>query len=91
MIIFLLTASISDIYKIGERLGQGSFGIVYEAVRKRDSLTCALKRIGLPAEEKRIAKLQKEANALYDLEHRHIVKIFMPTYKFKEGLEGLYL
>ena len=84
--------SIDEVYLLElPPLGQGSFGIVYSATRKKDQMKCALKRIALPVEERKKRKFEKESRALYHLRHKHIVKSFMPTYTFKEGPAGKFL
>ena len=77
--------SIKDVYQLEGTLGQGSFGIVYRAIRKEDGMVCAVKRIALPIDERKKAKFEKEAKTLNGLDHKHIVKSFSPTYRFEEG------
>ena len=82
----IATESITDIYEVGDLLGSGSFGTVRIARRKKDGQEYAIKRIQLPADEKKRCAVEREANALYNLKHEHIVNIHFPTYTFKEGL-----
>ena len=67
--------SIKDVYDLKELLGQGSFGIVYRAIRKEDGLICAVKRIALPVDTQKKLKKEREAKTLYNLDHKHIVKM----------------
>ena len=78
--------SIQDIYDVGELLGQGNFGGVYIARKKVDNLQYAIKRIPLPFEQNKSSIAEREANALYSLQHENIVTIYKPLYTFKEGL-----
>ena len=41
-------------------------------------------------DERKKAKFEKEAKALCELNHGHIVKLYLPTYRFREGPEGKY-
>ena len=83
--ILFFSASIKDVYHLKELLGQGSFGIVYRAIRKEDGLICALKKIALPVDEQKMLKKEREAKTLYNLHHKNIIKCFPPTYRFEEG------
>ena len=63
---------------------------MYRVTRKKDGLKFAVKRIALPVDERKKAKFEKEAKALCELNHGHIVKLYLPTYRFREGPEGKY-
>ncbi|CAL8122921.1 unnamed protein product [Orchesella dallaii] len=59
-----------------ECLGRGGFGVVFEAKKKIDDRTYAVKRIALPHREKAQARVKREVIALAQLDHRHIVRYF---------------
>ena len=83
--IVIFSGCIKDIYHLESPLGQGSFGtVVYSATRIVDGLRCALKRIPLPLDVQKRTKFEREAKILHEFDHKHIVKLFLPTYQFKE-------
>jgi serine/threonine protein kinase len=61
-------------YRLGNRIGSGGFGEVYDAVREDDGTTCAIKRLQSEDEEE-IARFRREVRIQARLQHRHIVPI----------------
>ena len=62
-------------YTLGEKLGQGAFGVVYRAKRKRDGLACVIKQVEtrrLSAQQK--AEARNEVRLLRALDHPHVVR-----------------
>lgn len=57
-------------------LGQGAFGLVFEARKRIDQKYYAVKRIKLPSDEEARAKVMREVTALAELNHRNIVRYF---------------
>lgn len=57
-------------------LGRGGFGVVFEAKKKIDDQTYAVKRITLPDREKARVRVMREVKALAQLGHRNIVRYF---------------
>lgn len=58
------------------RLGRGGFGVVFEARNNIDNCSYAVKRITLPRKKERHERVLREARALANLEHPHIVRYF---------------
>lgn len=64
-----------DKYKKIEKIGEGTYGVVYKAKDKDDN-TYALKKIRLQAEEEGIPSTAiREISLLKELHHRNIVKL----------------
>jgi serine/threonine-protein kinase len=65
-------------YRVGERLGAGGMGAVYEAFDEREAAVVALKvihpRQSLEPEYRE--RLRLEGRAMVELEHPHIVRVF---------------
>mmetsp|Transcript_17930 Transcript_17930/g.52414 ORF Transcript_17930/g.52414 Transcript_17930/m.52414 type:complete len:888 (-) Transcript_17930:118-2781(-) len=67
-------------YSVNRSVGKGRFSVVYYALRKRDMLACALKKITLtsgqnPSKEKVSAtKCLKEVGLLRSLQHPNIIR-----------------
>ena len=63
-------------YQKQEKLGEGTYGVVYKAIDKRDGETVALKRIRLDQEEEGIPPTSiREISILKELNHPNIVKL----------------
>jgi cyclin-dependent kinase len=64
-----------DKYKKIEKIGEGTYGVVYKAKDKDDN-SYALKKIRLQAEEEGIPSTAiREISLLKELQHRNIVKL----------------
>ena len=64
-----------DKYKKIEKIGEGTYGVVYKAKDKDDNIY-ALKKIRLQAEEEGIPSTAiREISLLKELQHRNIVKL----------------
>ncbi|KDE07893.1 STE/STE11/CDC15 protein kinase [Microbotryum lychnidis-dioicae p1A1 Lamole] len=62
-------------YKLGEKLGQGSFGSVYRALNWHTGETCAVKQIGLTNIPKaQLPDIMSEIDLLKNLHHPNIVQ-----------------
>ncbi|CAH2054259.1 unnamed protein product, partial [Iphiclides podalirius] len=57
-------------------LGQGGFGVVFEARNNIDHCSYAVKRITLPRRESKRERVLREVRALAKLEHENIVRYF---------------
>ena len=57
-------------------LGKGGFGVVFQARRKFDERSYAIKRIRLPSKPESREKVMREVKALANLEHSNIVRYF---------------
>lgn len=58
-----------------ELIGQGGMGVVYKAIDRRLSIPVAIKLLGFHNDELAAKRLQKEAQALAELQHPNIVKV----------------
>lgn len=65
-------------YQLGARLGRGGMGIVYQATDTRLNRLVALKllRSGTEADDRQRRRFAREAEAIAQLEHPHIVPIY---------------
>jgi WD40 repeat protein/serine/threonine protein kinase len=65
-------------YQVQEKIGQGAMGIVYRAVQLHLQRVVALKviRAGAEATPEELARFRREAEAVAQLQHPHIVQIF---------------
>lgn len=70
-------ALVAGEYELGEQLGVGGTGAVWEARRKRDGMLVALKvlRAGAASDSRASDRLQREAEALGLAWHPHVVRI----------------
>ncbi|XP_037315463.1 serine/threonine-protein kinase 33-like [Pungitius pungitius] len=69
-------ADLRDIYTFGRQLGQGSFGVVYEATHIETQTKWAIKEVCRPAAGSRRAKmLSHEINILKQVYHAHIIHL----------------
>ena len=62
-------------FRLGSKLGQGAFGVVYKATRKRDGAACVIKQVNI----QRLSRDQRkearnEVAILQGLDHKHVVK-----------------
>jgi len=63
-------------FQIMQRLGEGTYGVVYQAVRRSDGQTVALKQIRLEMEDEGMPSVAiREISVLKELNHRNIVKL----------------
>jgi len=80
-------------WKCGERLGEGSFGVVYLALNTRTGELFACKQIALspdaPASE--VADLATEIRLLKAMEHAHVVRYLGTEMRQSEGLMYLFM
>lgn len=64
-------------YRQMEKIGQGTYGVVYKAQDKRTKELLALKRIGLDAEDEGIPSTAiREISLLKELNHSNIVRLY---------------
>ncbi|XP_077941416.1 serine/threonine-protein kinase 33 isoform X1 [Gasterosteus aculeatus] len=69
-------ADLRDIYTFGRKLGQGSFGVVYEATHIETQTKWAIKEVCRPAAGSRRARmLGHEINILKQVDHAHIIHL----------------
>lgn len=61
-------------YRLGNRIGSGGFGEVYEAVREDDGTSCTIKRLQSQNDEE-VKRFRREVRIQARLQHRHIVPI----------------
>lgn len=70
------TNNINKYYEFGELLGQGSFGVVNKAVRKKDNLEVAIKtirKVDLTPDE--LVNIEGEVNILRKVKHPNCVNL----------------
>ncbi|KAK1891424.1 Serine/threonine-protein kinase 33 [Dissostichus eleginoides] len=69
-------ADLREIYEFGKKLGQGSFGVVYEATHIETQTKWAIKEVCRPAAGSSTAKmLGHEINILKQVNHLHIIHL----------------
>ncbi|KAK9542804.1 hypothetical protein VZT92_000635 [Zoarces viviparus] len=69
-------ADLREIYEFGRKLGQGSFGVVYEATHIETQTKWAIKEVSRPAAGSSKAKmLGHEINILKQMNHAHIIHL----------------
>merc|ERR1712176_1090382 len=69
------TSNIQNYKKI-EKIGEGTYGIVYKAIYKPDNTTVALKKIRLEGEDEGVPSTSiREISILKELRHENIVKL----------------
>ena len=78
----LVKGSITQNYKIVQKLGDGGFGVVKLAIHKQSNAKRAIKTIDM-RQNVDISKMMEEVNILKDLDHPNIVKVF-------EVIEDIY-
>lgn len=72
-----------------EKIGEGTYGIVYKGKDKRDGKTVALKKIRLESEDEGVPSTAiREISLLRELKHKHIVRL---EDVLMEGCEKIYL
>ena len=72
---FVKEASQLDNYLIKEKLGEGTYGVVYKAIQKRTGDLVALKKIRLEKEDDGVPSTAiREISLLKGLKHPNIVK-----------------
>ena len=72
----LLICSYQKIEKPGSNLGEGTYGVVYKAIDRRNNEIVALKRIRLEVEDEGIPSTAlREISLLRELEHDNIVQL----------------
>ncbi|XP_069549461.1 serine/threonine-protein kinase 33 [Brachyistius frenatus] len=65
-----------EIYEFGRKLGQGSFGVVYEATHIETQTKCAIKQVWRPAAgSSKVEMLGHEINILKQVNHAHIIRL----------------
>lgn len=66
-----------DKYQKIEKLGEGTYGIVYKAQNKTNQMVVALKRIRIDSEEEGVpCTAIREISLLKELKHPNIVRLF---------------
>ncbi|XP_058256235.1 serine/threonine-protein kinase 33 isoform X1 [Hemibagrus wyckioides] len=69
-------ADIQQIYSIGRKLGQGSFGVVYEATHMETQKKWAIKKVNKEkAGSSGVKLLEREVNILKQVNHKHIIHL----------------
>ncbi|XP_029318421.1 serine/threonine-protein kinase 33 [Cottoperca gobio] len=69
-------ADLREIYEFGKKLGQGSFGVVYEATHIETQTKWAIKEVCRPVAGSSTAKmLWQEINILKQVNHAHIIHL----------------
>ncbi|XP_051236138.1 serine/threonine-protein kinase 33 isoform X1 [Dicentrarchus labrax] len=69
-------ADLREIYKFGRKLGQGSFGVVYEATHIETQTKWAIKEVCRPvAGSSKVKMLGHEINILKQVNHAHIIHL----------------
>lgn len=86
-------------YTLLEKLGTGSFGVVWKAVRRKTGEIVAIKQIDLDSTDDDIAEIQREISLLSGCDSRYVTKYYSSFVKghklwigiFFEGLIFEYL
>ncbi|KAG7468460.1 hypothetical protein MATL_G00143490 [Megalops atlanticus] len=69
-------AAIQQIYTFGRKLGQGSFGVVYEATHNETKKTWAIKKVNREkAGSSGVKLLEREVSILKRVNHKHIIHL----------------
>ncbi|XP_020488134.2 serine/threonine-protein kinase 33 [Labrus bergylta] len=69
-------ADLREIYTCGRKLGQGSFGVVYEAIHVETRTKWAIKEVCKPAPgSSKVEMLENEINILKRVNHAHIIHL----------------
>uniref|UniRef100_UPI0037E822F6 serine/threonine-protein kinase 33 n=1 Tax=Semicossyphus pulcher TaxID=241346 RepID=UPI0037E822F6 len=69
-------ADLREIYTFGRKLGQGSFGVVYEATHIETRTKWAIKKVCKPAPgSSKVEMLENEINILKRVNHAHIIHL----------------
>ncbi|XP_034536156.1 serine/threonine-protein kinase 33 isoform X2 [Notolabrus celidotus] len=69
-------ADLREIYKFGRKLGQGSFGVVYEAIHIETRTEWAIKEVSKPVPgSSKVEMLENEINILKQVNHAHIIHL----------------
>ena len=69
------TPATMDNFEKVEKIGEGTYGVVYKARDRRDDSVCALKRIRLDQEEEGVPSTAiREISLLKELKHDNIVR-----------------
>ncbi|XP_069479814.1 serine/threonine-protein kinase 33 isoform X2 [Ambystoma mexicanum] len=69
-------AAIQQIYNFGKKLGQGSFGVVIEAMHKETHLKWAIKKVNREkAGSSAVKLLEREVSILKMVNHEHIIHL----------------
>ncbi|KAA8492615.1 Calcium/calmodulin-dependent protein kinase [Porphyridium purpureum] len=67
---------IEDQYQLGELIGQGTYGQVRSAVRRRDNKLCAVKIIERGLNDKELELMKREMDVMRSVDHPSIVRTF---------------
>ncbi|XP_069753560.1 serine/threonine-protein kinase 33 isoform X2 [Narcine bancroftii] len=68
--------AIRQIYSFGQRLGQGSYGVVIEAIHKRSGKKWAIKKVNREkAGSSAVKLLEREVSILKQVDHEHIIHL----------------
>ncbi|KAM7406085.1 hypothetical protein PAMP_000487 [Pampus punctatissimus] len=69
-------ADLKEIYTVGRKLGQGSFGVVYEATHIETKTQWAIKEVCRPgAGSSKVKLLEQELKILRQVNHAHIIHL----------------
>ena len=85
-----LDAALPD-YDVGDRLGQGQFGVVWAARHRRLDRRVAIKQLtgSAVADPRNAERFRREARLLAQLDHRHVVRVY--DYREADGLSLLIM
>ena len=85
-----LDAALPD-YEVGDRLGEGQFGVVWAARHRRLDRPVALKQLTgtAVADPRNAERFRREARLLAQLDHRHVVRVY--DYRETGGLSLLIM
>mmetsp|Transcript_2486 Transcript_2486/g.5432 ORF Transcript_2486/g.5432 Transcript_2486/m.5432 type:complete len:749 (-) Transcript_2486:70-2316(-) len=67
--------TVEEVYKLGEKLGEGSFGIVYKAEHKISGQVRVCKRIRKTGKEN-IQEIMGEIETMAKLDHPNVIKVY---------------
>ena len=75
--VFTKDSKLEEDYDVGEKLGQGSYGVVYKGIHKITGDERAIKQIPISKIKKnKFARFINEVNTLTQLDHPNIIKLF---------------
>ena len=80
-----------EVYTVGQKLGEGAFGVVYKVTNDRTSIEFALKYV-LCVNQSRICNAIREVQTLNQVTHENLIEVIgADQYRSSEGLNMLIL